>query len=590
MPLREQLDSALLRARYALPIGWNGNKQPCIPQEDPHPNRRAFTLSIIRSLYEYLPQDVRVNPLKPIAVAGRFPLYEEYGLRWALPYLPQLLRSVVDTEVKKLIFSFKDSIDKVKAYKALFSDFFDLPAPPEVDDWQRDCVFARNRIDGPNPLLLSRITDLTHLQQVIDLDEAQFQQVMGPSRTLAAELADGNIFVADYRLLQKSLLPPTAHNRDTRWREKYLPAPVALFCQRPGVDPYCELTAVAISIDQRDAAPPNPVYLRSSDPGWLIAKSFVETAEFNLQAMSSHIYRHHYVAEPFAVTTKRQLSPVHPVYVLLEPHLAYTLAVNGSAFDLLKKPGSIFDEIYSGELSETRQIMIESYANWSWPELALESDLARRGVDTAPREYPYRDDARLWLPVIRKFVTEYLSLYYHRLDDVQSDWELQGWARELIAPDGGNLRGLFPNNELVSLSTLVDVLSQFLFTAGPAHSAVHYPQSDYFTYVPAFPGAAFQPPPGDGDQPTLERWRDTLPPVAVGADQFLNNQIADYRYDKFGDYRRYPLSQVKKAKQAIENLQAGLTGIEATITARNQTRARPYRYLLPSLVTNSINI
>src|SRR6516162_4503813 len=123
MPLIEELDSARLRVRYQVPIGWNGNKCPCIPQQDPHPNRRAFELSIIRTLYSYLPQDVRVNPLTPIAIAGRFPFYEEYGPRWALPYLPQLLRSVVNTELKKVIFSFKKGYEKVKAFKELFSDF-----------------------------------------------------------------------------------------------------------------------------------------------------------------------------------------------------------------------------------------------------------------------------------------------------------------------------------------------------------------------------------------------------------------------------------------------------------------------------------
>jgi arachidonate 15-lipoxygenase len=583
---REQLGSAFVKLRYALPIGWNGNTQPCIPQQDPHPNRRAFELSIIKSLYSYLPQDERVNPLKPIAVAGNFPLYEQYGLSWAIPYLPQFVASFVDTEVKKLLFSLNRTIDKVKAYKSLFSR--DLPAPPEEEDWQRDAVFARNRIDGPNPLLLSRVNDATQLSQMIEISEAQFQSVMGTS--LAAELAAGNIFVADYRLLQKSLLPPTAHGRDTRWREKYLPAPVALFCQRPGYDPFCDLAPVAISIDQKNAAPPNPLYLRSQDPAWLIAKSFVETAEFNLQAMSSHIYRHHYVAEPFAMTTKRQLSPAHPVYVLLEPHIAYTLAVNGSAFDLLKKPGSVFDEIYSGELSETRQIMIESHLVWSWPDLALEADLHHRGVENAPTEYPYRDDARLWLQPIKEFVTDYLKLYYHKLEDIQSDWELQAWARELMAPEGGNLRQLFPNNQLVSVTDLASVLAQFLFTAGPAHSSVHYPQTDYFTYVPAFPGAAFQPPPGDGEPATLDRWTSTLPPVHVGADQFMNNQIANYRYDKFGYYGRYPLSRVKAAQPAIAKLQQSLRDVEQTIETRNKTRARPYKYLLPSLVTNSINI
>ena len=109
---------------------------------------------------------------------------------------------------------------------------------------------------------------------------------------------------------------------------------------------------VAITIDQRDAVAPNPLYLRSSHTDWLIAKSFVDTADFNLQAISTHLYRQHFVAEPFAMTTRRQLSPAHPVYVLLEPHIAYTLQVNKFASDGLKQPGSIFDEIHAGELAD----------------------------------------------------------------------------------------------------------------------------------------------------------------------------------------------------------------------------------------------
>src|SRR5579863_6277160 len=256
--LGEQLDTAKLIARYALPIGWNGNKSPAIPQNDPHPNRRAFELSVIRSLYSYLPRDIRENPLLPIAVAGKYPFFEEYGLRWALPYLPQFLKSFFDTELKKLLHLFKSNVDKVKAYKHLFSHFFDLPAPPEVKDWQEARVFARNRVDGPNPLLLSRVTNQEQLDKAITISNEQFQQVMGTSRSLSDELRDGNLFLADYRLILRSLLPPTAHNRDSRWRDKYLPAPVALFCQRAGVDPYCDLVAVAIIVDQKDAALPNP--------------------------------------------------------------------------------------------------------------------------------------------------------------------------------------------------------------------------------------------------------------------------------------------------------------------------------------------
>jgi arachidonate 15-lipoxygenase len=296
------------------------------------------------------------------------------------------------------------------------------------------------------------------------------------------------------------------------------------------------------------------------------------------------------VAEPFAVTTKRQLSPAHPVYVLLEPHLAYTLAVNGSTLGMLKSPGSLFDQIYSGELAETRQILIESYQRWSWSDLALPADLLQRGVLTAPRDYPFRDDALLWLPALDKFVRAYLSLYYRTMSDIESDWELQAWARELTAHDGGNIRGLFSGTQLSNVNQLGDILTQLLFIAGPTHAAVHFPQSDYFTYVPAFPGAACLPPPDNGELATLQRWRDTLPPLSVGANQFLNNQIANYRYDRFGDYRHYPLNDVQLAQPAITALKTDLNLIEATINARNQTRPRPYRYLLPSLVPNSINI
>lgn len=593
MPLVETLEALLLRIRYQLPVGRAGAPAPCLPQRDPHPNKRALALDVIRSLYSYLPQDRTQNSLSPIAVAAEFPFWESYGLSWALPYLPTLLRSVADAELKKAWWGLRAllgaPIEKMKAFRQLFSRIFDLPPPPEVERWREDGFFARNRIDGPNPLLLARVRSIDELHATMPLTEAQYQSVMGPSRTLAEDLAAGNLFITDYRLLQRSLIPQTSSRRDSRWRGKYLPCPVALFCQRPEVDAFCELVPVAIALDQKDAAAPNPLYLKSDEERWLLAKTFVEAAEFNLQAMSTHLFRHHYSAEPFAVTTRRQLSPMHPVYVLLEPHLAYTLAVNNSAFHLMNTPGSVFDEIYAGELCETREIMIASYATWSVSDMALEHDLDARGVSETPREYPYRDDARLWLPVIERFVNDYLQQYYHGINDIPSDWELQAWARELKAPDGGNLRGLFAGERLTSVAELARVLSHFLFMAGPGHAAVHYPQTDYFTFIPGFPGAPILPPP-EHETVTPRRIIDTLPPVSVGADQFENNQIANYRYDRFGDYSKYPLGKVVVAREAIARLQSGLAEIQATITERNRTRSRPYQYLLPSLVPNSINI
>ncbi|MDB4966847.1 MAG: Arachidonate 15-lipoxygenase [Myxococcales bacterium] len=575
------------RFSHRVPFAPKGARVPSLPQDAKDPIGRARWLQTIRAGYEYLAPDYRANPLTPIAVAAKFPFSEQYGLKWALPYLPQLLASVFDTAWKKLTLR---RAPKLRAYIEIFSAPLGLPPPAEVQNYRRDCAFARNRIDGPNPLLLQRVIDAAWLAAHLPISDEQFKSVMGPERTLADELRDGNLFAADYTLLEQSLLPPLPIKRDTRWREKYMPAPVALFCQRPGVDPFCSLVPVAILIDQNGARDPNPLYLRGAGDAWELAKTYVEIAEFNLQAMSSHLYRHHYLAEPFSVSAHRQLSPNHPLYVLLEPHLAYTLAVNSAAFDLMKKAGSVFDEIYAGELSETRQIMITSYNSWTVRQQAFDADIGARGVAEVPAEFPWRDDSRLWLAPIRRFVDSYVRLWYRDDEAVRRDWELQAFVNELQADDGGRLRGLLATPRLDTLDALIELLAQFLFTTGPGHAAVHYPQSDYFTYIPAFPGAAYLPPPENGEPITQERLIATLPPFPQGADQFQNNQIANYRYDRFGDYSAYSLSRVKAAAPAIAQLQRDLEEIERTISERNSRRARPYLYVLPSLVPNSINI
>lgn len=563
--------------------------RPCLPKDAPDPERRRRELEKRRARYSYAPPED--NPLAPIAVAGTYPFGENYSVAWALPYLPHFVRAFADTQVKKLWFGLRDklgTIDKMEAFAGMFSELLELPPPEQLADWRTDGAFARRWLDGPNPLALSRVRDLDALVAAVPLDDADLRRALGGTRSLADEVAEGRLFVVDYRLVQRSLVPPGPPQRDSRWRDKYLPAPIVVLCERPGVEPLCALVPVAIRIDQPDADSPNPVYVRDNSHAWRLAKLYVDVADFNLQAMSSHIFRHHYMAEPFAVTTPRQLAKDHPVHVLLEPHLRHTIAVNHAAWGLLKSPGSVFDVIYAGELVETRAIMIRSYETWSVADVALDADLRTRGVETGPADYPWRDDARLWRPVIDRYVDGYLRLYYRSDEDVARDEELQAWVAELGAEGGGQLRGM--PARLETIDALKDLLAQFLFTAGPGHAAVHYPQTDYFTYVPMYPGAAYKPPPKPDEPITEARILETLPPIGPGADQFQNNQIAYYRFDRFGDYDSYALGRVAEAQPVIARLRDDLGRIEEAITARNRTRPRPYRYMLPSLVPNSINV
>lgn len=257
--------------------------EPSLPQRRPNERARSRALAKRRQKYAYAKP--RENPLAPIAVAGKYPLTENYLLDWALPYLPQLLRSVIDTQANKLGYGALGAIggpvDKMEAYANLFNPTLDLPPPATIDGWRTDGWFARRWLDGPNPLVLERVTSAALLAaKMPTLDDAAFHTALPGARGLADELADGTLFLVDYGLLERALVPASPVGRDSRWREKYLPAPVVLLCERPGVEPLCDLVPVAILIDQPGARDPNPLYLRSAGHPWTLAKTYVDVRLF----------------------------------------------------------------------------------------------------------------------------------------------------------------------------------------------------------------------------------------------------------------------------------------------------------------------
>jgi arachidonate 15-lipoxygenase len=185
---------------------------------------------------------------------------------------------------------------------------------------------------------------------------------------------------------------------------------------------------------------------------------------------------------------------------------------------------------------------------------------------------------------------------------VRADGALQAWTEELIDPDRGAVNGLVPGDRLDSRQTLVDLLAQVLFTAGPGHAAQHYSADYFYRFTPAFPAAAYKPPPrcktpeGAGttavtDPPlNFATWLSMLPPIDRAALQFRSNTFTNYRYDRFGSYERFPLGRLPQAREPIARLHAALANVEAVIQQRQSERLFAYEFALPSLVPNSINI
>jgi arachidonate 15-lipoxygenase len=568
---------------------------PTLPQQAPDAERRAHRLERARGAYRY--RSRRDNQLHPISVAGTWSGWREfYDWRWLARMAPGYAAAWARHALMRLRFGLQRAtfrFDKLKAYDQLFPG----SAPPFAGLSASDEAFAYWRIAGPNPLALACMRDLGQLRRRIPLDVARVEARLRrrlPQLSLDAEADAGRLFVADFLLLQNALRGGSMRTRDSRWRDKYLPASIGVFLEAPGFyeDPRATLVPLAIQIDQmQPTTEPNPVYYPDGDVwAWRLAKLYFETADVSHHVACGHVFRTHLVVGPFCLATPRQLSRDHPVHVLLRPHTRFTLKTNGAAYDYFVDRRDTYHEFYAGTLEETRQIAIQSYLDKSFRQLDLETELADRGVDAAPVHYPYRDDARLWLPPIRDFVGDYVGAFYASDADVAGDGELQAWARELMDPECGAVREMLPDERLDTRHKLVELLAQVIFTAGPGHASQHFSSNHYYRYAPAFPASAYVPPPWREDRAHRARLCNTLPPLAHASNQVRYNTFTNLHYDRFGDYRHHRLGRTPEARGPIERLQAALRGVESEIRTRQAQRLLPYEFLLPSQVPNSTNI
>lgn len=471
----------------------------------------------------------------------------------------------------------------VEAYRALFAT---LPVPGISYTFQSDGEFARLRVQGPNNMLIAAVGET--LPANFPLSAAKYSAVVNGD-TLGAALADGRLFLLDYKPLE--ILDPGTYGG----LAKYAWQPMALFAIPPGGS---SLVPVAIQCGQDpiDYAIFTPSPVADKQWGWEMAKFVVEVADGNYHELFTHLARTHLVIEAFAVATHRHLAEVHPVWALLVPHFEGTLFINDQAATSLIAAGGPIDHIFAGTITSSQLAAVDDRLAFDFYGKMLPADLAARGVGTGSTlaDYPYRDDALLVWGAIHGWAKAYVEHYYASDADVTGDTELAAWTATLVGE--AQIKGFRP---ITTRAQLVDICTMVMFTASAQHAAVNFPQKSIMAFAPAVTGAAWQPAPTQQAGEDKAAWLATLPPVALALEQLNTLELlGSLYYRPLGQYlsNAYPYPTwfqdpaVTAPGGPLAAFQTALTGVEAEIVARNAERMQPYTYLQPSLIPTSINI
>jgi arachidonate 15-lipoxygenase len=220
----------------------------------------------------------------------------------------------------------------------------------------------------------------------------------------------------------------------------------------------------------------------------------------------------------------------------------------------------------------------------------LPGSFQARGVDDPDLlpNYPYRDDSMLYWSAIRRWVSNYLELYYRSDADVQSDAELAAWFDELASTEGGRVVGLGRTGATCTRDYLADAATLVIYTSSVQHAAVNFPQYDLMSYVPNMPLACYAPAPTSTDA-THDDYLAMLPPLNHASLQMgLGALLGTIRYTTLGKYAEGHFDD-PRVDEPLRRFQAEIESIGRTIHERNETRHR-YEFLVPAGIPQSINI
>ncbi|MCO5575282.1 hypothetical protein L7F22_029082 [Adiantum nelumboides] len=488
--------------------------------------------------------------------------------------------------------------------------------------WMRDEEFGRQALAGANPVHIERLQEFPPRSA---LDEEDYgcpisalteEHLLGrlEDLTLQQAMNQGRLFLLDYH---DALMPFINKVNALEGRKMYASRTI-LFHSRVGT-----LLPIAIELSLPPPSKGAPVKRQVFTPGsdahsrwkWQLAKAHVSSNDAGFHQLVNHWLRSHATVEPYIIATHRQLSKMHPVSTLLQPHFRYTLEINASARQMLINADGVIENCFTpGPFS--LEISAAAYKSiWRFDQESLPADLLKRGMAIEDpgqqnglklvlEDYPYASDGILVWNAITNWVDEYVSLYYKDGKDVDSDVELQSWWDEIKNKGHEDKKGEPWWPQLKTPQDLKNILSTMIWITSGFHAAINFGQYDYVGYVPNRPCMTRRLIPEDGDflspeyhefsQNPEKFFLSTIPnhlqaTTVMAVVDTLSSHSPDEEY--LGTRTRTNWTHDQRAKEAFQRFSASINEIEYVIGCKNRDPSLknrhgagvlPYELLVPS--------
>ncbi|KAM6893959.1 polyunsaturated fatty acid lipoxygenase ALOX8-like [Xenentodon cancila] len=430
-----------------------------------------------------------------------------------------------------------------------------------------DDFFGYQFLNGINPLLIRQCKTLPK------------NFAVSSDAVPKEEMEKGNIFLCDYKILDG------VETNIINNKKQYLAAPLVLLRLDDG-----KMKPIAIQLKQLPGED-NPVFYPNDGCDWLLAKIFVRSADFNLHELNSHLLRTHLLAEVFAVSLRRNLPMVHPVYKLLIPHFRYTMFINTLGRRLLISEDGVFTKFAASGGDGMMTIMKRSLESLTYRSLCIKDDIKDRGLEDVPNFYYKEDGEQLW-DIIHRFVTETLSLYYKDDDQVKRDSEVQDWISDIFKHGFLLYKNSGIPDKFKSRAELVKFVTMVMYTCSAQHSAVNTGQYDFYGWMPNGPSSLQLPPPIEKGKVTQETILATFPNIETTVNSMSTVWLLSKIFIDAHHLGHYPKKHFTEefSRLKIKAFQRDLKKLSRKIKDRNEKLALPYNYLDPAVMENSVSV